>query len=111
MLNKVVRYTATGIELEADPRHAEIVIRDLGLTECKTSKVLGAKEPGDDKHRLEDETTKRHRKMMEAYNNIIRVYQFGDDPLSEEQQEEVDKLLDEARGTGDRTEDAEEPEE
>ena len=48
---------------------------------------------------------------MEAYSNIIRVYQFGDDPLSEEQQEEVDKLLDEARGTGDRTEDAEEPEE
>ena len=58
VLNKVVRYTDAGIELEADPRHAEIVVRDLGLTDSKISKVPGSKEPGDDKHRLEDETTK-----------------------------------------------------
>ena len=92
-LNKIARYTATGIELQADPRHAEIVIRDLGLMDGKPSKVPGAKEHGDDKHRLEDETTKRHRKRMEGYGNIIRVYKFGGDPLSEEKQEEVDRLL------------------
>ena len=111
VLNKIVRYTDAGIELEADPRHAEIVVRDLGLTGGKISKVPGSKEPGDDKHRLEDETAKRHRRRMEAYQKVIRIYQLSDDPLSEEQQEEVDRLLDEARGTGDHIEDAEEPEE
>ena len=44
LLNKMVRYTASGIELEADPRHAEIFIRDLGLTEGNPSKVPGATE-------------------------------------------------------------------
>ena len=47
VLNKIVRHTAAGIELEADPRHAEIVIRDLGLTDGKPSKVPGQKEDGD----------------------------------------------------------------
>ena len=111
VLNKVVRYTATGMELEADPRHAEIVIRDLGLSESKMSKVPGVKEPRDDKQRLEDAITKRHRKKMEAYGKVIRMYQCGDDPLSKDQQDEVDKLLDEARDTEDHIEDEEEPEE
>ena len=60
LLNKIVRHTAKGIELEADPRHAEIVIRDLGLADGKPSKVPGKKEEGDNKHRLEDEPTKKH---------------------------------------------------
>ena len=43
MLNKVLRYTKSGLELEADPRHAEIVVKDLGLTGAKISRVPGAK--------------------------------------------------------------------
>ena len=43
ILNKVIRYTDDGIELEADPRHAEIVVKELGLTDAKPSKVPGAK--------------------------------------------------------------------
>ena len=31
ILNKVVRHTTAGVELEADPGHAELVIRELGL--------------------------------------------------------------------------------
>ena len=31
ILNRVVSWTAAGIEYEADQRHAEIIIRDLGL--------------------------------------------------------------------------------
>ena len=34
------------IELEADPRHAELVIRELGLEDTKSSKVSGAKVSG-----------------------------------------------------------------
>ena len=44
ILNKVVRWTAGGIELEADPRHAELVIKELGLAGGKSSSVPGAKE-------------------------------------------------------------------
>ena len=31
ILNKIIRWTTGGIELEADPRHADIVVRELGL--------------------------------------------------------------------------------
>ena len=43
VLNKILRYTKSGLELEADPRHAEIVVKDLGLTGAKISRVPGAK--------------------------------------------------------------------
>ena len=44
ILNKIVRYTNEGVELEADPRHAELVIKELGLEGAKLSKVPGTKE-------------------------------------------------------------------
>ena len=43
ILNKVIRYTEDGIELEADPRHAELVVRQLGLEEAKASPTPGVK--------------------------------------------------------------------
>ena len=43
VLNKVIRYTDAGIELEADPRHAEIILRELQLVGTKASTVPGAK--------------------------------------------------------------------
>ncbi len=43
ILNKIVRWTPEGIDLEADPRHAEIVVRDLGLESAKPSRVPGTK--------------------------------------------------------------------
>ncbi|MBN71658.1 MAG: hypothetical protein CME32_20555 [Gimesia sp.] len=43
ILNKIVRRTTTGVEMEADPRHAELVIKDLGLANAKPSPVPGAK--------------------------------------------------------------------
>ena len=43
ILNKVVRATDKGIELEADPRHAELVIKELNLESAKPSAVPGAK--------------------------------------------------------------------
>jgi len=44
ILNKVVRMTNEGIELEADPRHAELVIKELGLQGAKPSPVPGSKD-------------------------------------------------------------------
>ena len=43
VLNKVIRYTEEGIELEADPRHAELVVRQFGLEEAKASPTPGVK--------------------------------------------------------------------
>ena len=97
VLNKVIRYTASGIEMEADPRHAEIVIRDLGLERGKASRVPGAKEPSSDKGRYEDEGTVEHRRRMELYNKVIAKYMASTGPLLEEEQREVEKLLKEAR--------------
>ena len=44
ILNKVVRATDTGITLEADPRHAELVVKDLDLASAKISAVPGSKD-------------------------------------------------------------------
>ena len=97
VLNKIIRHTANGIELEADPRHAESVVRDLGLTDGKPSKVPGKKEEGDNKHRLEDEPTKKHRGRIEAYHRVISIYANNEYPVSEELQDEVDEMLEEAK--------------
>ena len=60
----------------------KLVIRDLGLMESKPSKVPGATEDGDNKHRLEDEPTRMHRRRIDAYSKIIGVYANNDYPLS-----------------------------
>ena len=65
--------------------------------ESKPSKVPGAKEDGDSKHRLEDEPTRMHRRRIDACNKIICFYAKNDYPFSEEQQDEVDKMLKEAQ--------------
>ena len=44
VLNRIIRRVDTGFALEADPRHAEIIIRDLGLVGAKPSKLPGSKE-------------------------------------------------------------------
>ena len=47
VLNKIIRLSDGGPELEADPRHAELVVRELGVDNCKVSKVLGSKASGE----------------------------------------------------------------
>ena len=48
ILNKVVRETEAGIEMEADPRHVEIAIRELGIENAKAAATPGAKEQARD---------------------------------------------------------------
>ena len=43
MLNRVVRWTPTGLELEADPRQVEKLVRDLGLEGANPLGTPGAK--------------------------------------------------------------------
>ena len=42
-MNKVIRLNGDGFELEADPRQAEIVAKELGLERAKSNGIPGAK--------------------------------------------------------------------
>ena len=44
ILNRILRHTKEGIELEADPRHAELVVEELEIQDAKPSMVPGTKE-------------------------------------------------------------------
>ena len=47
VLNRIIRCTDSGWEIEADPRHAELVVEQLGLAEekgCATPGILGTEE-------------------------------------------------------------------
>ena len=44
ILNKIVRMTSDGVGLEADPRHAELMVQELGLEGAKASLVPGSKD-------------------------------------------------------------------
>ena len=35
ILNRIIRYTDNGLDLEADLRHAELIVQQLGLEEGK----------------------------------------------------------------------------
>ena len=64
IFNKIIRWTTRGIELEADPRHAEIVVRELGLEGATPSKVPGVK--------ADDETEKPRPQYQNKSKNPSR---------------------------------------
>ena len=44
ILNRIVTWTDQGLEYEADQRHAEIIIKEVGLTEnCRTHETPSSK--------------------------------------------------------------------
>ena len=43
MLNRIIRITPTGLLYEADPRHAELLAKSMGLDTCKTVATPGTK--------------------------------------------------------------------
>ena len=48
ILNRVIRATDNGFELEGDPRHAELVVEQLNLQSGKSVSTPGADDPVDD---------------------------------------------------------------
>ena len=75
ILNKIVRWTNAGVELEADPRHAEIVIRELGLENATASKVPGVKPlksnvESDEPEELAREDARRYRAIAARLNYL-----------------------------------------
>ena len=53
--NPIARYGEEGIETEADPRHAQIVVKEFGLTDAKASRAPGTKGPAPKTDTEEDE--------------------------------------------------------
>ena len=43
-MNRIIRYTRNGIELEADLRHAELIVSQLGLENAKELTCPAAEE-------------------------------------------------------------------
>ena len=46
VLNRILRWTSEGIEYEADPRHAEIILQQLNIEACKPVVTPGTREEG-----------------------------------------------------------------
>ena len=65
ILNRLVTWTERGIELEADPRHVELILREMGCEGAKVTTAL-TKERVDevkDAEPLDDEEAKRYRSV------------------------------------------------
>ena len=45
ILNRIVTITAIGLTYEADPRHVDLLVESLGLTQANSVATPGAKEP------------------------------------------------------------------
>ena len=71
VLNRVLRITADGWELEADQRHCELVIEDLKLNDAKGLAVPGVMEPlVENDTSLNDEQTSRFRSLAARLNYL-----------------------------------------
>ncbi len=41
ILGRIVEWKSHGIDIEADPRHTEIILKEMDMESCKGSDVLG----------------------------------------------------------------------
>ena len=44
ILNRIIRWTEAGLRIEADPRHVEILIKEMGLEEANSVNTPGVKD-------------------------------------------------------------------
>ena len=75
MLNRIVRYTTSGFEYEAGPRHAQLIIDELGLQDAKAAKTPGddrMNEKTDEDCALSDEWTRKFRDIAARINYLAQ---------------------------------------
>ena len=74
ILNRIIRVTPHGWELEADPRHAELIIEDMGLQNAKSVVTPGEDvshdETGGDDEELDEYYTQRFRSLTARANYL-----------------------------------------
>ena len=66
ILNRIIRWRPDGLRLEADPRHAEMVIEHYGLGEGKPVKTAGVKDPKKDVEEDSHKETDKDQPMSPA---------------------------------------------
>ena len=75
VLNRIVRWTPTGHELEGDPRHAELVVEQLGLSDASSLSSPGIDlpdpEPGSDEDQELDKEKARLYRGIAARCNYL----------------------------------------
>ena len=76
VLNRLISWTSEGIELEADPRHAELVIRAVGVTGTKATTPM-VKEAADNS--LEEDTPLAQELVPFYRSNTMRAAYLSQD--------------------------------
>eukprot|EP00973_Karenia_brevis_P075868 10540854-Karenia_brevis.AAC.1 len=75
VLNRTMTYTNNGIEYEPDPRHAEIIVKELGLEQCNTVLTPGiSEEPEkkDDGEALKSEEAAKYKSVVARANYLAQ---------------------------------------
>ena len=71
-MNRIVRCTANGWEYEPDQRHAELIVKELGLVEAKAAATPGDKLKENEVDESELEATKAtHYRQVAARANYL----------------------------------------
>lgn len=68
MLNRILTWGDKGVGYEADPRHAEITIRDLGFSVAKAVTTPGTKEEGRTKSEHKQDVDAAH---TASYRSLV----------------------------------------
>ena len=74
VLNRIIRWTNAGIEIEADPRHAEILIRDTNVSNKRTLNIAGKEYTKEDEvsPTLSTQEASRYRSMAARANYLAQ---------------------------------------
>jgi len=71
ILNRIIRWTSTGLTYEADQRHAELVVKELGLDNAKAIGTLHVSNTDEGAPGLLDSATSRHYRSIVARVNFL----------------------------------------
>ena len=68
-LNRIIRWTEKGIEIEADPRHAQLIVAECGMINAKAVATPGVKDPAERSGLGQDEEVNGDEKR--AYRSVV----------------------------------------
>ena len=79
ILNRVLEWHDDELWWEADPRHVEKMLEDIGLEDCKPGAVPGTQraEEQDGELELDRETAWKYRSIVARGNFLARVRSYG----------------------------------
>ena len=71
VLGRIIEWKEHGVDDEADPRHVELILKEMGMEECKGSDVVGRTRLDDDEEgKLLPQDARRFRSMAARCNFI-----------------------------------------